>query len=63
MARPSGSEEDGGGLELVVFDGAVDGATEDNALEVSLVQPPANRSAQQMSAAPLRMSLRRVMYL
>ena len=61
MARPSGSEDDGGALELVLV-GDIDAATEDNALEVSLVHPAANRRAQQMSA-PLRMSLRRVMYV
>ena len=55
MARPSGSEDVGGGaLELVVFDGDVDGCVVGSALEVSLVHPEANRSAQQMSAVPLR---------
>jgi hypothetical protein len=63
MARPSGSEDGGGALELIV-DGDVDGAVEDSALEVSPVQPVANRRAAQMSAAPLRIvSIRRLMHL
>ena len=63
MARPSGSGAGGCGLELVV-DGDVEGAVEDTALDVLPVQPAANRSAPQMSAAPLRVvSPRRVIHV